>query len=134
MNWNINSQEGIFFIPSFLFIMEVHDMHIKVKEQEFEEGAVGYSLDVPIIRSSHLMQEIIHLGFEPNKVINMAYCALKTEYANKPMDSLQILELIDDNGKSVLEFWAKANAKVGTDTSEKPYLEYNITFIMPDDD
>lgn len=82
-------------------------MHIKVKEQEFEEGAVGYSLDVPIIRSSHLMQEIIHLGFEPNKVINMAYCALKTEYANKPMDSLQILELIDDNGKSVLEFFAK---------------------------
>lgn len=86
MNWNINSQEGIFFIPSFLFIMEVQDMHIKVKEQEFEEGAVGYSLDVPIIRSSHLMQEIIHLGFEPNKVINMAYFALKTEYANKPMD------------------------------------------------
>lgn len=109
-------------------------MHIKVKEQEFEEGAVGYSLDVPIIRSSHLMQKIIHLGFEPNKVINMAYFALKTEYANKPMDSLQILELIDDNGKSVLEFWAKANAKVGTDTSEKPYWEYNITFIMPDDD
>ena len=36
MNWNINSQEGIFFIPSFLFIMEVQDMHIKVKEQEFE--------------------------------------------------------------------------------------------------
>ena len=60
MNWNINSQEGIFFIPSFLFIMEVQDMHIKVKEQEFEEGAVGYSLDVPIIRSSHLMQEIIN--------------------------------------------------------------------------
>lgn len=86
MNWNINAQEGIFFIPSFLFIMEVQDMHIKVKEQEFEEGAVGYSLDVPIIRSSHLMQEIIHLGFEPNKIINMAYCALKTEYANKPMD------------------------------------------------
>ena len=48
MNWNINSQEGIFFIPSFLFIMEVQDMHIKVKEQEFEEGAVGYSLDVPV--------------------------------------------------------------------------------------
>lgn len=87
-------------------------MHIKVKEQEFEEGAVGYSLDVPIIRSSHLMQEIIHLGFEPNKVINMAYCALKTEYANKPMDSLQILELIDDNGKSVLEFSAESDQEV----------------------
>lgn len=26
MNWNINSQEGIFFIPSFLFIMEVQDI------------------------------------------------------------------------------------------------------------
>ena len=96
-------------------------MHIKVKEQEFEEGAVGYSLDVPIIRSSHLMQEIIHLGFEPNKVINMAYCALKTEYANKPMDSLQILELIDDNGKSVLEFWAKLDI-------ENPIIRINTAF------
>lgn len=70
MNWNINSQEGIFFIPSFLFIMEVQDMHIKVKEQEFEEGAVGYSLDVPIIRSTRVnIVKDIRNGFMLPKIV-----------------------------------------------------------------
>lgn len=102
-------------------------MHIKVKEQEFEEGAVGYSLDVPIIRSSHLMQEIIHLGFEPNKVINMAYCALKTEYANKPICQYFADNIPENDSEGLRDYFVKKNVAERIEIT--PHKEFNLFYI-----